>query len=114
MMELEPCPFCGGKPYFYHDYSSESGDWYTIDCLNENCPMFHQRGAWDTVNVTTGWRKTEDEAVKAWNTRWERTCNLIPTPYREYTSGYEYKCSVCGFLMTDHDSYCSECGARRV
>ena len=44
----------------------------------------------------------------------ERTCNLIPVPYREFTIGYEYKCSVCGCLMTDHDSYCSECGARRV
>ena len=67
--ELKRCPFCGGEVLMTHDYSSESGDWYVIDCLNDCCPMNHSRGAWDRVNVTTGWRTSKEEAVKAWNTR---------------------------------------------
>ena len=66
---LLPCPFCGGEVNLTHDYSSESGDWYIIDCLNEKCLMFYSRGAWDNINVTTGWRKTEAEVIEAWNTR---------------------------------------------
>lgn len=66
---LKPCPFCGGEAKLSYDYSSESGDWYTVDCLNKKCPMNYSRGAWDNVNVTTGWRKTKEEVIKAWNTR---------------------------------------------
>ena len=66
---LLPCPFCGGEAKLHYDYSSESGDWWIVDCLNDDCPMLSQRGAWDTVNVTTGWRKTEAEVIEAWNTR---------------------------------------------
>lgn len=106
MDELKPCPFCGGaahievddiqEPEMFWHYSPRCDDW---GCLGH---MF-----WFGYD-------TEEDAVEAWNTRWERRCDLIRIPYREFTIGYEYKCSVCGYSMTDHDSYCSECGARRV
>lgn len=102
MEKLKPCPFCGGKPYLYHDCSSESGDWYVIDCLNDNCPMFNRRGAWDTVNVTTGWRKTEEEAIRAWNTRNERTVKLKDNGH----------CPDCRKLVGTGENYCSWCGAK--
>ena len=69
MGKLKPCPFCGGEAEIQHDYSSEIGDQWVVDCLNEGCCMMHQTGAWDRVNVTTGWRSTESEAVEAWNRR---------------------------------------------
>ena len=100
-MELKPCPFCGGKARIGH--SPNCNDFWII-C--RECATYYPKDM--------SRKYTESEAIEAWNTRWERKCNLIPAPYREFTIGYEYKCSMCGCLMTDHDSYCSECGARRV
>ena len=113
MDKLEPCPFCGGEAYVVEGNYDSWEDGYAIRC--SNCALTF--GASGRIGETYEWMciyKTEAEAIKAWNTRWERKCNLIPAPYREFTAGYEYKCSECGFLMTDHDSYCAECGARRV
>ena len=100
-MELKPCPFCGGKARIGH--SPNCNDFWII--CREGATYYPK---------DMSRKYTESEAIEAWNTRWERKCNLIPAPYREFTIGYEYKCSVCGCLITDHDSYCSECVARRV
>lgn len=120
MSELKPCPFCGGEANIHHDYSSESGDWYVVDCLNKKCSMLHSRGAWDSVNVTTGWRPTEAEAIESWNTRHERTC-------RNVQEGEHFGCSECGmgidlyndyggfYNYTDGDwNFCPNCGAKVV
>ena len=100
-MELKPCPFCGGEAQLRVFGWIDHKEHYGIRCLS-------------CLAQTMDYYNTEEDAIEAWNTRWERKCNLIPAPYREFTIGYEYKCSMCGCLMTDHDSYCSECGARRV
>ena len=101
MEELKPCHVCGATQGLYVLEDYDSFEWYVF-C--DNCK----------TSVHSEYALTKEEAIKAWNTRWERRCNLIPAPYREFTIGYEYKCSMCGCLMTDHDSYCSECGARMV
>ena len=102
--KLKPCPFCGCEAMVHHDYSSESGDWWVIDCLNDDCPMCHTRGAWDGVNVTTGWRTTEAEAIEAWNTRYERTVKLKENDH----------CPNCKKLVVAGEKYCAWCGAKVV
>lgn len=100
-MELEPCPVCGATKGLYVLEDHHEFEWYVF-C--DNCKTF----------LGNENAQTKEDAIKHWNTRWERKCNLIPATYREFSDGYEYKCSMCGCYMTDHDSYCSECGARRV
>jgi len=60
MNELLPCPFCGYKP---HIHGSELFG-YVVHCLTVGCPS----------NPSSNSRKTEQEAIEAWNTRKERTC----------------------------------------
>lgn len=67
--ELKPCPFCGGEARLYHDWSSETGDWFSVDCNNDDCLMASQRSAWDYTCVGTGWRKSKEEVINAWNIR---------------------------------------------
>lgn len=128
MEELKPCPFCGAEPMIHHDYSSESGDWWIIDCLNDDCPVCYTRAAWDGVNVTTGWRATEEEAVKAWNTRKSmETCRNLS----EWHDADEFICSKCGIILNGYAEvvynddgstdvfefaceYCPNCGAKVV
>jgi len=55
MDKLKPCPFCGGEAEVLLDESSdyrEHWEWY-VSCIND-CPMYF---------------KSEEEAIKAWNTR---------------------------------------------
>ena len=119
--DLKPCPFCGGDAKLRHDYSSESGGWYVIDCLNHGC-MRSERSAWEGQQVSTGWRKTESEAIEAWNTRAERTCRNLSDDDNWFC------CSKCGaetrgFMVDDFAmaveigkaaSRCPNCGAKVV
>ena len=120
MSDLKPCPFCGGDAKLRHDYSSESGGWYVIDCLHHGC-MRSERSEWEGQQVSTGWRKTKSEATEAWNTRAERTCMLASTqlthhgPYGNIYHTHKIVCSECRHDMPEHgDSiqYCPKCGCR--
>ena len=58
MTELKPCPFCGGKafvsaklPYF--------GERFTLAVVCEKC------------NASSKHKNFEDEAIEAWNRRYE-------------------------------------------
>lgn len=43
----------------------------------------------------------------------ERVCKRVRTKYREKRCQIEWECGRCGFpLYSDHDSFCSECGAK--
>lgn len=54
--EILPCPFCGGKPSVYtKDGGDNSDDFYSIECNHCNAGV-------DSFD-------TEEEAIKAWNTR---------------------------------------------
>lgn len=103
MSELKPCPFCGNKPDMW--YTERIGLW-TIHCFNEDA---HRAGAA---------AKTEAEAIEAWNTRHERTCELEPP------SCGARRCKRCGaFVSVDAvfdccgvipTRFCPNCGAKVV
>ena len=65
MSELKPCPWCGGTPEVL---DCDWGDMveYRVDCLVVDC----------LVNPSSNHFATKAEAVEAWNTRAERTCEL--------------------------------------
>ena len=105
--ELKPCPFCGGEARLV---SAFLGTAYIVLC--------------DTCNAAIKTRRTEAEAMAAWNTRAERTCNF--REIGDYSAGYlrmMRECSECGFWLADDGEslplfpmvkYCPNCGAKVV
>ena len=104
MSELLKCPFCGGeaKPY-------NLGKKHLIEC--DDCKEYGH-GAYVVA-------RTEAEAIEAWNTRAERTCENIGY----YIDSTRFKCSECGYngwtkwAKDGEDripNYCPNCGAKVV
>ena len=63
MMELKPCPFCGGEAEVVpHKFFSEALKAWKVDCYGIECKNCH----------TSGYQfwGTEEQAVKAWNRRY--------------------------------------------
>ena len=92
--ELLPCPFCGGKAEIAHSRN------YYVWC--------------DKCETRGDWYSTEAEAIKAWNTRAERTCQMVqiaPT-----ISEGIMQCSECGVYLNEPAdvNYCPSCGAKVV
>lgn len=56
-VELQPCPFCGSKP-FYNYYSLRG---HTIGCDNPDCPIKPETRDYGTFEL----------AERDWNTRFE-------------------------------------------
>lgn len=117
MEELKPCQFCG----------SENCETYKVDetvfSQNQYLTMREDMmklilwgaGCYDCSAQVYGF-DTEQEAIEAWNTRAERTCENVS----EYCN--EFYCSNCGCeldFITDNDAmrggrpnYCPNCGAK--
>lgn len=95
-IELKPCPFCGGEA---ESVINEYLRGFTyIEC--------HECGA-------RGSTSKERQAIKAWNTRAERTCRM-----NRYNSAV-WACSECGrgymeSLLPEVGEYCMGCGAKVV
>ena len=98
---LEPCPFCGGEASKRLFYKGK----YRVHC---NVCDAHSGDVVDT----------EAEAIAAWNSRAERTCENIAPDYLDFL------CSKCGFVHYHSDendtddgndwNYCPNCGAKVV
>lgn len=96
MNELKPCPFCGGGAYVSE---LRDGMWRAI-CMS--------------CNASGNNYFTEAEAVKAWNTRIERTCH--ETTIDKFFRG----CDSCGYMWEvfygigkrERPNYCPNCGAK--
>lgn len=117
MSELLPCPFCGGEAQIQHQFHKvgyDILDWYGVYCHNPFCA--HVCG-----------HDTEAEAIEAWNTRAERTCENINEQRNENgvllrRDGRIFKCSECGFRADDFygddeqgfPRFCPNCGAKVV
>lgn len=63
MVELKPCPFCGGKPVakFNLEIQGQSTNWNFVACQNEKC----------RIKPSTDWHKCRAVAVREWNRRAE-------------------------------------------
>ena len=94
--ELKPCPFCGGEAET--NVYGATGEWAV------KCPC----GAEMNIRVYT-----EEEAIAAWNTRAERTCQRVL-----YKPTGVLVCSECGAGIPKqldkycYLHYCPNCGAR--
>ena len=86
--ELRPCPFCGGEGCVICGSSFEFGfPSYAVEC--EKC---------GTVGIV---KASEQEAIEAWNTRAERTCEGCAIPERDYG----HAPSPCNFCARNDDKY---------
>ena len=106
MTELLPCPFCGGEAKMT---KTNHATW--VECSN-----YHYERHQVSVHA-----KTEAEAIAAWNTRAERTCEVESKIFIEgkYVSCpyYEYEMECGGQFRWDEPeppSHCPCCGARVV
>lgn len=95
MSELKPCPFCGGEAEILTAESMHGGNLYGVMC---DCCA----GRADVYD-------TEAEAIEAWNTRAERTCELT----LDGTDGC-FGCSECFENIPPLANYCPNCGAKVI
>ena len=131
MQELKSCPFCGGEAHLTSDYSSERDHtFYQVwhDCQTSPGTIRHSYGHALSLQVSTPWCANEEDAVRLWNRRAERTCRMVDcgshdtcVVNRELGNGnivsmeFGYKrCSECGADVFDCPTvrYCPNCGAR--
>ena len=96
MSELLSCPFCGESADMY-----ESKDYYRIGCDDPSCYGY-------LYNSSVFQEKAS--AIKAWNTRVERTCHAV----FDDSNWYKWICSECGQPIDRADNYCFSCGAKVV
>lgn len=111
MTELLPCSFCGSE---YAQVRYMGGKWQEPSAFDSG-----YRGECCECGALTAAYGTEAEAIAAWNTRAERTCEVeskifiegeyVLCPYYEYEMG-------CGgqFRWDDVEppTYCPNCGRR--
>ena len=100
MIDLKPCPFCGGEAYY--TLNSDS-DW---ECRCFDC------GASVKVygrEFTPGrLKKDRKTVIMKWNRRKQRTGEWMESP-----SGQPYfVCTECGVSVIDKSCYCPSCGAK--
>lgn len=94
MSELLSCPLCGEKARI-----DRYEHFYRVLCTD--CP------------ASTEWLYSEQEAIDAWNTRVERTCEAIPRSMLS-RNWLDWECSECGQNLDAAVNYCPNCGAKVV
>lgn len=112
MSILKPCPFCGGEAETLTAESMHGGYLFGIMC--NDC-----RSRGDVYG-------TEAEAIEAWNTRHEWTCENVADWKDDkgvlHRDARLFKCSLCGFKADDFygddeqnfPNYCPNCGSKVV
>ena len=104
--ELLNCPFCGGEAVLVPTLDTTVREWF-VTCGNLECNVLACR---------TKTFYTEAEAIKAWNTRHERTCRPTIEPWECEPNKYDAYCGNCDYPMGDGElkpwNYCPDCGAR--
>lgn len=103
-MELKPCPFCGSECIDLYEGGYGNG----VYCMKCGVMM----GEPIHLEFRVSERVSMAQAIEAWNTRAERTCeNGMPRSYNYL------KCSLCGSLAYKGSAefgYCPNCGAKVV
>lgn len=77
MDELKPCPFCGGKTEIVVGLYNSWTDGYAVRCCN-CCLIFGAHGRLGEPYEWTCIYESEEEAIKAWNTRHQIPCETCP------------------------------------
>lgn len=107
MEELKPCPFCGGEAILLEDWKDGN---FIVGCANNDC-IVRLSGIPSFDNA--------EQAVKAWNTRAERTCHFDQTDKIPTISGMirVWECSNCGHECEELNGvyeYCPHCKAKVI
>lgn len=103
-VELKPCPFCG------HAATMEVHDSNTVISCGGYCEDVSTYGS-------MAYPMSDEEAVRAWNTRYERTCHMVPDETASWAmAGPAVYCDACGsaYPAAIQMRYCPSCGARIV
>ena len=119
MSKLLPCPFCGGEAEYYtYEQEHDLYDSNTLGFLETYETTEHYVGCKECLAMV-GTFVTKKQAVKAWNTRAERTCHFDQTDKIPTTSGMirVWECSNCGRECEELNGvyeYCPHCKAKVV
>lgn len=122
MSELKPCPFCGDIAHVHPiDILNRYNRRWNVRCDNDKC----------IAGVVVRHFDTEQEAIEAWNTRYEPTCS-VGGEWTAVSQTQERRletCSFCGYVfgisecnhapwdyeyLADIPNYCPNCGAKVV
>ena len=95
--ELLTCPFCGSN---FCETKYLGGQWQEPNAFESGW-----RGECSDCGALTRAFPTEAEAIEAWNTRAERTCEYVGD---EISGG----CSECRGWLDPACAYCPSCGAK--
>lgn len=112
MKELKPCPFCGKTEHL------------EVIKLEDSMHPKHYKV---TCAITSGgcggiggYRFSKQEAIEAWNARYEPTCHMVRedcAPDEAYPV-YPFRCTACGEYADGYENYpyglCPNCGAKVV
>ena len=100
--EISPCPYCGCDRIVIHthDDSYMNPDEYRVEHVDEK-----QAVTADCFDMYYTFGSVEDAVSKA-NERGYAQTGFAGMDY----IGGEYYCGRCRHKVSDHDSYCSECG----
>lgn len=123
MTELKPCPCCGPKAFIIPSTKCDpqaGKHCWTAELRCHECGLNISRSAATEKEALY-------EAIKAWNTRAERTCHPVRRSGKEFSeedknTTLEALCSECGDFLGeaqdvfsyDRDWFCSNCGAKVV
>ena len=106
MSDLKPVKCgCGGEANVETDH----------DTIQPVAPIDWKRVVCTECNIRTTWRKTEAEAIEAWNRAMGRNTGKWIAVDDGVVSG---RCSVCGYEANLYENdvygehYCPNCGAR--
>lgn len=108
MTELKPCPCCGPKAFITPSTKCDpqaGKHCWTAELRCRECGLNISRSAATEKEALY-------EAIKAWNSRAERTCKL---KWERDSQGYlTLVCDMCHKPIDDTDNFCSNCGAKVV
>lgn len=92
----------------YDRNSSDTVTWFDLPDGREVCFEEYDGG---TTHFRV-WRETPEQAIAATLGRGNvgKYVGLRRGEYWERTENSDYYCGGCGWKVTDHDSYCPECG----
>lgn len=101
MSELKLCPFCASDD---------------VRIAVTMCPHWYY-GECESCGARTDYCDSQAEAIEAWNSRAERTCECVAEYAKSPIDGKTivlHRCSACHELMRPHMAYCPSCGAKVV